>query len=422
MASLGTADTSNAPPLDVGVRTKLSTMMFIQFAIWGSWATVFGNYLAHLNFEKDQIGWLTGLMPLGGIIGPMLLIFSQLPDRFVASQKLLGVFHLISGGLFVWVASIETKEQYSLLLIAMFAYAIFYNMTLALSNSVAFANCIGERDFPSLRVLGTIGWIVAGLVLDFVLGSKDKAVHTGNTFLYMSAGLSIVLGVVSFVLPHTPPSGKSGDALPFLKAISLFRDHSFAVFFGVSFIITIVLAFYYNFTGQYLGSSHGVKNIASTMIWGQVAEIFFMLLLPVFLKALGMKLVLAFGMLCWGIRYALFAISAGNPDLFILAFIGILLHGICFDFFFAAAFIYVDKKAPDDIRASAQALFSFLTYGAGMFIGSIVAGYLGKALTTKVDGVEVTDWATFWWVPSVGVLISLAIFVALFRGGEEESK
>jgi MFS family permease len=189
--------------------------------------------------------------------------------------------------------------------------------------------------------------------------------------------------------------------------LGLFKDPSFGVFFGVSFVITIVLAFYYSFTGLYLEKGQGVTAVASTMIWGQVAEMVLLPLLPLFLWKFGMKWVLALGMLCWGIRYAFFAI--GSP--FALVFVGILLHGVCFDFFFAAGFIHVDNEAPKDIRASGQALFGFLTYGLGMFLGSIFAGYLAEWLTKD----DVTNWATFWWVPSIGVLASFLVFVIFFR-------
>jgi nucleoside transporter len=415
------ADTPTSSSLDMGIRIRLSIMMFLQFAIWGSWATVIGNYLDHLKYSKEDIGWVGSLMPLGGMIGPILLIFSQLADRFVASERLLGVLHLLGAGCLYWVSTLTGPDQVWLLFTAMAVYALIYNITLALANSVTFTHVNGERDFPSIRVLGTIGWIAAGLALDHVLGSKESPVHTGNTFLVMAAVLSAVLGVFSFFLPHTPPSGKPGDALVFTKALRLFKDPAFAVFFIVSFVITIVLAFYYNFTGLYLGKSHGVTNIASTMIWGQVAEIFFMLLLPTFLRTMGMKGVLALGMLAWGVRYVLFALSAGNEALYSWAFVGILLHGICFDFFFAAAFIYVDKRAPSDIRPSAQALFGFLTYGAGMFLGSVAAGYLADFLSSKDEaGKDVVDWSTFWYVPAIGVFISLLVFVVLFRTPKEE--
>lgn len=400
-----------APPLDIGVRFKLSIMMFLQFAIWGSWATVIGNYLKYLKFDESVVGWVGSLMPLGAILAPLLV--SQLADRYIASEKLMAVLHLGGAGLMYWVAQIHDKEQVTLLLLALTGYSLLYNPTLALANSIVFSNVPdGQRDFPGIRVLGTLGWIAAGLALDYLLTGGDRPIHESNRFLLLTAGLSAFLGVFSIVLPHTPPSGKPGDPMPFVKAMGLFRDPSFAVFFGISFVITIVLAFYYTFTGLYLEQAHGVKKVASTMIWGQVAETVFLPLLPLFLSVLGMKWVLALGMFCWGLRYAFFAI--GSP--FELVFFGILLHGICFDFFFAAGFIHVDNEAPKDIRASAQALFGFLTYGLGMFIGSIAGGYLAKALTAPdAAGKEVTDWATFWWVPSIGVFASLIVFVLFFR-------
>jgi nucleoside transporter len=415
---MGTNDSPDpaAPPIDPIVRFKLSVMMFLQFAIWGAWATVIGNYLLHLQYSKEDVGWIGSLMPLGGMVGPILLMFSQLADRFVASEKLLGVFHLLGAACLYWVSTISGAGQFWGLFAAMAVYALLYNASLALANSITFTHSVGERDFPSIRVLGTIGWIAAGLALDYVLGSKENPVHTGNSFLLMAVGLSVVLGVFCFFLPYTPPSGRSGDALPFVKAFRLFNDPAFAVFFIVSFVITIVLAFYYTFAGVYLEKSLGVTKVASTLIWGQVAEIFFMLLLPWFLRTMGMKGVLALGMLAWGVRYVLFAMAAGKDELRSLAYIGILLHGVCFDFFFAAAFIYVDKRAPSDIRPSAQALFTFLTYGAGMFIGNVVGGYLAGGLTHQnADGTETMDWSTFWFVPAGGVLVSLLVFVALFR-------
>jgi nucleoside transporter len=409
---MSTATVSAVPRLDPGLRINLSIMMFLQFAIWGAWATVIGNYLKHLKFDETVVGWVGALMPLGAIIAPMIV--GQLADRYVASEKLMAVLHLGGAALMYWVAQIQGEEQLTVLLVALTGYALLYNPTLALSNSIVFAHVPdGQRDFPGIRVLGTIGWIAAGFALDYVLAADGTPVDETNRFLLLTAGLSAVLGVYSFFLPHTPPSGKSGDPLPFVKALGLFRNSSFAVFFGVSFVITIVLAFYYSFTPLYLKQVHKVP-VASTMIWGQVAETVLLPLLPLFLWFMGMKWVLALGMFCWGLRYAFFAMSAGGQP-YALAFLGILLHGACFDFFFAAGFIHVDNEAPKDIRASGQALFGFLTYGLGMFIGSIVGGYLAKALTTGEPPNDVTDWATFWWIPSVGVLVSLLIFVVFFR-------
>jgi nucleoside transporter len=415
MAHAGSpANVAPAPPLALGPRVHFSVMMFLQFAIWGAWATVIGNYLKHFKFDASWIGIIQALMPLGAIVSP--LIISQFADRWIASEKLMGILHLGGAGLFYLVSQLQNPDEVYLLVIAMAGYSFLYNPTLTLANSIVFSHVPdGARDFPGIRVLGTIGWIVAGFILDYVLGSESKPVFQNNHFLLLAAGMSAVLGVYSFFLPHTPPLGKPGDALPFVKAMRLLKDPSFAVFFVVSFVITIVLAFYYSFTGLYLEKAQGVQKVASTMIWGQVAEMVLLPLLPLFLWKFGMKWVLALGMFCWGLRYAFFAI--GHP--YAIVFIGILLHGVCFDFFFAAGFIHVDNEAPKDIRASGQALFGFLTYGLGMFLGSIAAGYLLKALTTSVTVgetvVESTDWSTFWWIPSIGVLASLAVFVLFFH-------
>jgi hypothetical protein len=234
----------------------------------------------------------------------------------------------------------------------------------------------------------------------------SEAVSNSNQPLLMAAVLSAALGIFSFALPHTPPSGKKGDSLAFLRALKLLRDPSFAIFFGISFLITIAMAFYYGFLGQFVGSL-GVTQIATTSVIGQGIEILFLLLLPVALKRFGMKWVLGIGMAAWAVRYGLF--SLGHP--FILVLVGIALHGVCFDFFFAAGFIHTDNKAPAAIRASSQAFYTFLTYGVGMYIGNVISGQVVNRFTTSA-GVE---WSKVWAVPGVAALICLVLFVFLWR-------
>jgi nucleoside transporter len=385
--------------LDPQTRVLLSTMMFLQFAVWGSWFVVLGPYLVKLGFTGAQIGDIYGTMALGAILSTMLV--GQLADRCFDSEKLMGVCHLVGAGLLYAMSQITDPGPFYWVALA---YALVYNPTLALSNSISFANIPdATRDFPSLRVLGTIGWIAANLAVDFALPAG--AAET-NMPLIMAAGCSAVLGVFSFFLPHTPPTGKPGEALPFLRAFGLLGDPSFGVFFAVSFVITIALAFYYGFTGVYLGSLN-VAGIATTMALGQVMEIGFMLVLPFALRGLGMKWVLVVGMAAWALRYGLFSI--GDP--YILVLIGIGLHGVCFDFFLAAGFIHTDNKAPAAIRGSAQALFSFLTYGVGMWIGNMVSGRVVDAYT--VEGVA--DWSSIWMVPAIGAAVCLGLFILLFR-------
>lgn len=364
---------SATPPLAMGLRVRLSLMMLLQFAVWGAWFVVLGNYLEHLKLSKTQVGTMYSLMPLGAILSTMFV--GQLADRYLASEKLMAILHIAGAGLLWWVAQIQDASQYPMMLVAMGLYALAYNPTLALANSIAFAHVPdGARDFPGIRVLGTIGWIVVNLVVGQVLSTAERPAYHTNTPLLLGAGLSLVLGIFSLTLPHTPPTGKPGEGMPFLKAFGLLRDRSFAVFFGVSFVITIVLSFYYSFTGQFLEQGQGVKDVASTMSIGQMTEMLLLPFLPWFLRRFGMKQVLALGMLAWGIRYAFFALGAP----YALVLLGVALHGICFDFFFAAGFIHVDNTAPRGIRASGQALFGFLTYGAGMYLGALASGWIAQ--------------------------------------------
>jgi nucleoside transporter len=418
MGLSSSATLSARPALAMGVRLKLSVMMFLQFAIWGSWFMILGNYLKGLNPEKftpGVIGNIVGTMALGTIFAP--LVVGQIADRFFASERLMAALHLVGAGLLYWMGHIEDPTEFYLVALL---YALVYSPTLALSNSIAFAHVPdGNRDFAGLRVLGTVGWIVANWIVGFLLIFKTDAGTPAlpNSPFLLGALFSFALGIISLMLPHTPPPGKAGDVLPFLKALGLFKSFSFAVFFGVSFVITIVLAFYYGFTGLYLETSVGYdkESLGPVMTIGQFAELLLLPFLPWFLKRWGMKWVLAMGMLSWGIRYMLFSLYA-QADLVVLiplVLLGIALHGICFDFFFAAGFIYVDNQAPADIRGSGQALFTFLTYGVGMWIGNIASGQLAERLSDPTT--KAVDWSMFWFVPAVGVLICFVVFVLFFR-------
>lgn len=409
----------STPPLPFDLRFRLSIMMFLEFAIWGAWFVVFFDYLLILKFNGTQAGIIFGNMALGAIISPMLV--GLLADRWIASEKLMALLHLAGAGLLYWMSSIHSAD-YTQFMIASLAYALVFNPTLSLANSISFSHIPdGTRDFPGIRVLGTIGWIAANLYVGMYLDFKS------NQPLQLAAGLSLVAGLFSLLLPHTPPSGKKGDPLPFLSALKLFKEPGFAIFFTVSGAITIVLAFYYSNTASFLtqlkadmvpeswrfyflSDSQGKQliNPNNTMLIGQLMEMILLPLLPLFLWRFGMKWVLVIGMLCWGIRYGLFAL--GEP--FWVVLIGVALHGICFDFFFAAGFIHVDNTAPKEIRASGQALFAFLTYGLGMWLGSILSGVMNKQFTTESVG---TDWTKFWLVPSIGVMALVLIFTFLFH-------
>ena len=414
--ALSSRDPSAAPPLQLGVRAQLSVMMFLQFAIWGAWFTSFVPYMKYLKFDGTDAGVLFGNMALGAIVSS--LFAGYIADRILDARLIMAVCHLLGGGLLYLVAQTRSPDDYYSVYALSFVYALLYNPTLILTNAITFRHVpSGGRDFPGIRVFGTVGWIAAGLAVGYglpLVGLMPPGGETStNAPLIAAAVLSIALGLYSFALPATPPTGSAGDGMPVVKAFGLFKNPSFAVFFTVSLAITMVLAFYFFATPEFLEKRVGVASVAATMTIGQICELIFLPLLPLFLFRIGMKWVLALGMLAWGVRYLMFS-QAGPAGLpFALAIAGVALHGICFDFFFAAGFIYCDNEAPRDIRASAQALFSFLTYGVGMWLGTLAAGRLTDYYR-RPDPLGI-DWPAFWLVPAVGVLACFAVFALFFR-------
>jgi nucleoside transporter len=396
-----------AAPLSLELRLPLSVMNFLEFAVWGAWFVVLGQYLNALKFSGKQIGSIYGTMALGSIITPVL--FGAAADRFIASEWLMVILHFVGAGLLLWMAYIRKPLLFYWVALA---YALVYSPTLSLSNAIIFSHIPDAgRDFPTIRVLGTIGWIAANLFLKVLLKPGEPV---SNRPLLLASGLSVCLGLYSFFLPHTPPKPEANP----LDALDLLKVPSFAVFFGISFLITIALAFYYGFTSLFLEQKIKVRsdNVGPLMTIGQWMEIIFMLLLPWFLSELGMKWVLVLGMAAWGIRYGIFA--GGKP--FPLIVLGLALHGICFDFFFAAGFIHVDNTAPAAIRNSGQALFGALTYGVGMFLGNEASGLLHSWFTKETidpvtnERLRVTNWSLFWLVPCIGVIVCLIPFVIFF--------
>ena len=398
------------PPLDMAIRLRLSVMNFLEFAIWGAWFVVLGQYLNNLKFTGKQIGSIYATKSLGSIFSPMIV--GAVADKYFPGEYVMAASHLIGAGLLYAMANARTAAKFYLLALV---YALVYSPTLSVSNAIIFANIPdATRDFPTIRVLGTIGWIAANLLLKALLKPGEPV---NNRPLLLAAALSAGLGLFSFALPHTPPGNKA-DMFPFVQAIDLLSDKSFAVFFGISFLITIALAFYYSFTSLFLEQKIRVQpgNVGPLMTIGQWSEIGFLLALPWFLETFGMKAVLVVGMAAWGLRYAIF--SAGGP--FPLIVLGLALHGICFDFFFAAGFIYVANTAPAEIVNSGQALFGSLTYGLGMYLGTEASGWINHLFTTEsadaASGqmVKATDWKKFWMIPCLGVVVSLALFLLLF--------
>jgi nucleoside transporter len=386
------------------VRTRLSVMMFLQYFVWGAWFVTMGTYLsATLKFSGAEVGIAYGATAIAAIISPFFV--GMVADRFFASERVLAVLHL-AGGALLWLAS--RAPDFGAFYPLIIAYALCYMPTLALSNSISFDH-VGDpqRDFPRIRVLGTIGWIVAGILIGR-LGLEATAVP-----LRIAAGASLALGLFSLALPHTPPhaAGKPlavRDVLG-LDALSLMKDRSFATFVIGSLLLCIPLQFYYAFTNMYLNET-GMVEAASKMTLGQASEIGFMLLLPWFLTRLGVKRILLLGMAAWALRYAFFALG-NTGSLVWMLYAGILLHGVCYDFFFVTGQIYVDQRASVSIRAAAQGFLALITQGVGLLIGAWLSGAVVDAYRTAGGH----DWRAIWFVPAAFALVILLVFARLFR-------
>lgn len=388
-------------------RIQLSAMMFLEFFIWGSWYVTMGTYLDKiLHADGVQVGAAYSAMAIATIISPFFV--GMIADRYFAAQKLLGVLHLAGAVLLYYLTTIDNPTSFYWVLLL---YSLMYAPTLALANSVAFRQMSDPgKEFASIRVLGTIGWIATGWLIDKVFHiSTDELAFTFK----MAAGASILLGLLSFFLPDTPPKSK-GITATFSQilgsdAFILFKDRSFITFFIASILICIPLSFYYSFTNLYLTEA-GMKNVTSNMTFGQFSEALFILLIPFFFRRLGVKWMIALGMIAWALRFLCFGYGDAGSGLW-LFYAGIILHGVCFDFFFVTGQIYTDSKAGVKIQSQAQGMITMATYGIGMWIGTLLSGYVKDHYTIN----NVVQWRDIWMVPAAIAAAVLVLFVLFFK-------
>ena len=440
-------------PARPGTLAALSLMMFLQFFIWGAWYVTVGNYMA-ANGMGDNIFWAYTVGPIAAIISPFFL--GMVADRFFATQRILGVLH-VAGGLALAVAPMFTPSKVAPdaspwpFIFFLLVHMLCYMPTLGLTNTLAFHHLPNrEKQFPVVRVFGTAGWIVANITVSKGLNA-DKSIE----MFYLAGASALLLGVISFFLPHTPAPAKGKKISPRdilgLDSLVLMKKRSFAVFIISSFLICIPLAAYYNYAPVYADAA-GFRNVAYAMSFGQMAEVLFMVLMPLFFRALGVKWMLLVGMLAWVVRYGLFAAAATDGILWMI-FTGFLLHGICYDFFFVTGFIYVDQAANEKIRGQAQGFLVLITQGLGMLIGAQLMGRIVNAnkasnfdeLTAGAESLRIRadqltgpeaqklwhqatellldahNWQTIWLIPCLMAAAILIAFFALFKQPARET-
>jgi len=390
------------------IRFQLSFLFFLEFFIWGAWFVTMGTFLSQeFSASGGQLAMAYETQSIGAIIAPFII--GLIADRYFSAQKILGILHLIGAAL---LFTVSNSENFSGFYPYILVYMLIYMPTLALANSVAFYQMDDpSKQFASIRVLGSVGWILAGFSIGYL--AWEGAQTLKYTF-YMASSASAVLGVYSFFLPNTPPKIDSNKKTSIreilgLEALAMLKDRSFLFFFIASILICIPLAFYYQHANQFLNEI-GMKAAASKMTLGQISEVLFLLLLPIFIKRYGIKSALLIGILAWGLRYLLFAFGDTGEQTWMLLF-GIILHGVCYDFFFVSGQIYTNYKAGEAYKSTAQGLITLATYGVGMLIGFRFAGWLTDQYITDLGHL----WKEIWIQPAIFSFVVLILFLIFFK-------
>ncbi len=381
----------------------LSFMMFLQYYIWGSWYVTMGTFMTEfLKSTGIQIGAVYSALAIATMISPFFI--GMVADRFFAAQRLMGVLHILGGLLLFLASKVEHNGPFYWVILL---YSLAYMPTIALSNSVAFRQMTDPgKQFPMVRVFGTVGWVVSGFMIA-LLGIEK----TPSTF-YMAAIVSVALGLFSFTLPDTPPQGKtksSAKAILGIDALMLFRERPYLIFFISAIFVCIPLSFYFGFANLFLNQS-GMQNAAGKMVMGQISEALFILAIPFLFNRIGVKKMLLIGMTAWILRYLCFAFGNINANLWML-YAGIILHGVCYDFFFVTGYMYTEKKSNERIKNTAQGLFTFVTYGLGMFIGTWFSGFVTSYYTVN----NLYQWRNIWYIPAYIAVAVLICFIFFFK-------
>lgn len=405
------------------IKVRLSGMMFLEFFIWGAWYTAIAVYMT-----TEGMGHLTHwpytVVPLGAIFAPFFV--GLVADRYFSTEKVLGTLHFL-GGVFMFLTPMFVDNSVMFILM-LFLFNLCYMPTISLANTCAFHHINDqEKEFPLIRVFGTLGWIVSGLTVSFglVYFVADGMIPEATALpLYLTSAASFAFAALTFTLPHTPPPAKGQSvsirSIVGLDALKELGSRSFYSFLAASLLLCIPLAAYYNFTQIYLTDTD-FQHIAATQTIGQVSEVLFMVLMPFFFVRLGVKWMLGVGMLAWFLRYALFALGAPEPTVWMIL-AGIALHGICYDFFFVTGQIYVDMKASDKIKGQAQGLIVLITYGVGMLIGAQIAGQVYNLFLGEQARLTPDQWVQFWWVPAIFSLAVFLFFILTFNDRKVEAQ
>jgi len=392
------------------LRVQLSLVMFLQYFTWGAWYVTLGTYLME-NFQVGavEVGAAYANLSIAAVVSPLFV--GMIADRYFSAQRVLGILHLLGAAILL---ALGNTTQYGVFWWLLLLYMLLYMPTMALANSITFKQLTDAgKEFPFIRVFGTVGWIAVGLLIGFC------GFESSPLLFFLASGSAACLGLISFSLPDTPPVRARGTGFASVwgaEALVLFKKRSFVVFFVSSLAICIPLSFYYSFANPFLNDV-GVYNAAGKMTLGQLSEFLFLLVIPVAFNRFGIKAMLAVGIVAWIIRYVLFALGDAHSGMGML-YVGILLHGICYDFFFVTGQIYIDRVADERIRNAAQGLITLATYGLGMLIGSYVSGIITAQYALPAGSPTQFDWLGVWLVPAGIAAVVLVAFLAFFRDKE----